>query len=116
MNKNELALRRRKVYRSYHIPGQSHLHPRKINAVFLSPANSWLHEQAKCKVCYDLLKEHKKFITEAVNNRTGERADVIVLDTGERVEIECDPRRAKRFEGKDITVIKLWKKNNSEKK
>jgi cellulose biosynthesis protein BcsQ len=83
---------------------------RPKNAIFLSPSNSEEHEMEKCRQCYEILKKGMKFITEAVDNHTKERADIVVLDTGERIEIETDKNRAKRFEGTDITVIKMWEK------
>lgn len=108
MNQRELLIQRKKVWRSYHVPGKGNYTTRPINAIFLSPANTWEHEEAKCSVCYGLLKRKSKFITEAVSNKTGERADIVCLDNGERIEIETTPRRAKRFEGRDITVIKTF--------
>lgn len=60
---------------------------REVNAIYLNPANTYIHEMAKCKVCYSLLKEGKKFITEAVNPETGERHDIICLTTNEIIEI-----------------------------
>lgn len=106
-------MQRKKVWHSFHVPGKGNYTTRPINAIFLSPANNWEHEGEKCMQCYRLLGEKKKFITEAVCNRTGERADIVVLDTGERIEIETNPRRARRFDNKNITVIKTFisKKN-----
>jgi hypothetical protein len=85
---------------------------RALNAIYFSPANSWSHERAKAEVCYNLLKEKKWFITEAVDNKTGLRRDVVCLDDGIIYEVETDPKRAERFlndPDKDmIVVIKLW--------
>ena len=47
MNKKK-QLEQRKIYRSYHIPGQSHLHPVKKNAVFIANNNTIRHELSKC--------------------------------------------------------------------
>jgi hypothetical protein len=77
----------RLVYNSYHLPGCSNLHKRKVNAIFISPANSIEHELAKTRICYLLLKNKQKFITEAVENKTNLRRDVVSL-SGEIYEIE----------------------------
>ena len=69
MNQRELLIKRRKVWYSFHIPGTTNLHRIKKNAVFLSAANSWEHEQRKCWICYKLKADGKEFITEAERNR-----------------------------------------------
>ena len=68
---------------------------RKKNAVFINPANSLKHETEKLKLCYNLRKEKKEFITEAVENKTGLRRDVVCLDTGIVYELETNPKKAK---------------------
>ena len=108
MNNKDKIATQTKVWHSYHVPGMGNYTTRPKNAIFLSPANSLEHEMAKCRMCYKLLKDGLKFVTEAVDNKTQERADIVVLDSGERIEIETDPKRAERFKGTDITVIKLW--------
>ena len=92
----------------YHHPGCSSIYRVKVNAVWLSAANTWKHEQAKAKKAHDLLRLGHKYITEAVNNKTGQRHDLIDITTGEIYEFETDKRRAKRFEGTNINVIQLW--------
>lgn len=112
MNQKELLIQRKKVWRSYHVPGMGNYTTRPVNAIFLSPKNTWEHEMWKAKVCHEILKKGMKFVTEAVCNKTGDRADIIVLDTGDRIEVETTKRRAKRFESKEspfpITVIATW--------
>lgn len=108
-------MQRRKVYNSYHIPGCGNLNRLKKNAVFLSAANSFEHEMAKCEQCYILKKRGKEFITEAERNRKhGEarvKVDIVVLDTGEEIEIETDKNRAKGLIAENkATVVKLWEK------
>ena len=112
MNKKELMMKRRKVWYQYHIPGMGNLNRIKINAIFLSAANSWKHEKRKCKICYGLLKEGKQFITEAelnkkVNGKKVKR-DVVCLDDGGEVghvyEIETTPERAVRFIGQGVEI------------
>jgi len=44
------------------------------------------HELAKFKICWELACEGKEFVTEAVFTN-GKRADILVLDTGDVIEI-----------------------------
>ena len=75
----------------------------------MSVANSKEHEMAKASLAYDLMKMGHKILTEAqIGDR---RVDLIDITEGEEYEIETDPRRAKRFEGMDVHVIKLWEEN-----
>jgi len=109
MNKRELNKTINHHQRQYHIPGMSNIHPRKRNALFLSPANTIEHEVGKCIVAYELLKMKHKFISEAVCNKTKERNDVVDLVTNMKYEVETSAVRAKRFEGRrDVIVIKLF--------
>ena len=111
MNKRELIKKRRENWYKYKISHGNNLQRIKMNVIYISTANSLDHEIGKLKICYELRKQGHYFITEAEDIRTKERADVVDLDTGIRYEIETDPRRAKRFEGrKNIEVIKLWEK------
>lgn len=113
MSQKELLIKRKNVWHSFHVPGKGNYTTRPINGIFLSPANSWEHEQAKCRECYHLLESKMKFITEAVDNKTGERADIVVLDTGRRIEIETDERRSRRFDNRpDIDVVELFDKTS----
>jgi len=97
MNKKELWIKRKSTWHKYHIPGQSNLHKRKINAVFLSVANSKEHELKKAEVAYDILTKGHQFITEASTCKGNRRVDVIDLDDGVEYEVETTEKRAKRF-------------------
>lgn len=114
MINKELLLKRKETWHKYHVPGKGNYTTRPINAIFLSPANSLKHEMEKCRVCYALLSEKKKFITEASENRTGLRRDIVCLDNGEILEIETSEKRAERFKSdpmKDsIIIVPLWDK------
>ena len=91
----------------YHISGCSPIHRIKRNVVSISVANSLKHELAKTKKCYELRKQGFEFITEAVENNSGLRRDVVCLDNNEIYEIETSKQRAKRFEGTNVNVIQL---------
>ena len=109
MNKKDLTLMRKSVADKYHIPTMPNYAKRKPNQICISMANSWEHEQAKCKLCYDLGKEGKEFITETNTKDNERRVDVVCLDDGLEYEIETDPKRAARFDGmKGVIVIKTW--------
>ena len=56
------------------------------NSIRISTANSIEHEIAKLKTCYNLIKEGKEIITEAIFNN-GSRADIVVLDDHKIIEI-----------------------------
>lgn len=96
----------------YHIKGNTNIMRQKIDAIFISSANSLEHEQAKLRVCWLLKKAGHHFITEAERNRKKDEARVIVdivdLNTGEEYEIESDKQRAKEFEGTPVNVIKIF--------
>lgn len=81
--------------------------PRQRNAYYFG-SGDWNHEVAKLKACWELKQKDHDFITEARIKGEHEIADVIDLVTNERYEIETSKERAQRFNGKDITVIKLW--------
>ena len=113
MNKKEIRAKIRHNWYKFHVPGCSNLHRIKRNAVFISPANSLAHEIAKLKVCYELRKTGCDFITEAVENKTGLRRDVVDLTSGIIFEIETDKKRASRFLlDPRVRVIKLWENKN----
>jgi RNAse (barnase) inhibitor barstar len=112
MNKLELMRFRLKTQRDYHIPGDKtpHYMMRKRNAIFLNPTNTIEHEMEKCKKCYEILKEKQQFITEACRNSDKHRIDIVVLDTGEEIEIVHKHREAsvlKRYEDEKVTVIDI---------
>lgn len=104
MNQITLTKQRKAVMGSYHIPGCTAYYKRPKNAIYFSPANSIQHELKKAEICYNLQKEGKQFITEAVENRTGLRRDIVCLDDQEIFEVETDKSRAKRH-ASNINVI-----------
>lgn len=56
------------------------------NCIRINTANSLEHEIAKLKICYDLIKDGKEVITEAIFNN-GSRADILILDNNKIIEI-----------------------------
>lgn len=56
------------------------------NHVKISTGNSLRHELKKLEICYTLLEEDKEFLTEAIFEN-GKRADILVLDDAEAIEI-----------------------------
>ena len=48
--------------------------------------NDWKHEVAKCKLLYELKKEGKQAIGEAIF-KNGARADILILDTFQVIEV-----------------------------
>lgn len=89
----------------YHIPNTSRINKVKINAVFLRAANSWKHEQAKCRYAYELIKAKHKIITEAEDNKTGKIRDLVDISTGLIFEFETDKKRAERHTEANVKVI-----------
>lgn len=113
MSKKDDIVSRLKTWRKYHIPGQSHYKTLKINACFISAANSMEHELEKARICWRLRNEGHDYITEAAKNQkepdgTERRVDIVDLETGIEYEVETDPRRAKRFKGMaGVEVIQI---------
>ena len=94
----------RKRWYRYHKRGGHNLSRCKINQFNVSSGDSFKHEAGKLKKFMELRKLGNLLITEAVDNQTGKRRDVVDLTMGEIYEIETDKRRAKRHE-KGINVI-----------
>lgn len=117
MNKREKMMIEKENYSKYHIPSCPSYMKRPKNAVFISTSNSLDHEILKLKTCYELRQLGINFITEAVRNKKDEkgksrRVDIINLATGDEIEIEMTPHRAKRFEGEPgVIVVKGWVKD-----
>lgn len=88
------------------------LQKRPKNAVFFSSTNTIEHEIVKSFACILIQKNGLEFVTEVINKETGERADIIILDTGKRIEIETDSKRAKRFDKTDVCVVRIDKFKN----
>ena len=98
MKNKEVIIKRMETIKHYHMRGMPRHIKRAKNAIYFTPANGLKHELKKAEVCYNLLKERKWFITEAVDNKLELIRDVVCLDDGTIYEIETDKRRAKRFE------------------
>jgi hypothetical protein len=83
MNKQDLMRKRNDAMRMIR-------HSNKIgshrNCIRISVANSLEHEITKFKICYDLIKNGKEVITEAIFDN-GSRADILVLDDHKIIEI-----------------------------
>lgn len=115
----KLSPEEKKVYNSYHIPGNSPIHRIKIDCVFFNINNSEIHELAKAKVCWDIKKRGGHFLTEAERNAKDEkenkrRVDIVDLTENVEMEVECDINRAKRFIGdKKVFIVPVgWKKTD----
>ena len=105
MNKRELIIKRKETASKYHIGGMPNFARRKPNSVHLNPHNTIQHELKKTEVCYNLQKEKKQFITEAVDNKTNLRRDIICLDDGIVHEIE----NSKSYRGhRHSPEIQVW--------
>lgn len=95
--------------RKYHIPGMPKFTHRTKNALYISPANSLLHEFYKVKVARMIKKSGHNFISEAVKNCDDRRVDLVDVDSGVEYEIELTEKRAARFKDMpDVIVIKVW--------
>ena len=114
MNKKQKLARITENWKKYCVPGMPPFTKRKKNAVFVSPANSKEHEIAKLLVCLELRRRKHDFVTEALKKSSGARVDVVDLVTGYEYEIETTKRRAKRFEGTEVIVVKLWEDKDVE--
>lgn len=112
------------------------MHRVKVDVVHFNRANTMAHELAKAIGALQLMlygeitinqkviealriiekesirdkHDFHKILTEA--NETGKsnrRVDLVDLSMGEEYEFETDHKRALRFDGKPINVIKLWR-------
>ena len=83
MNKIELMSRRREAWRTLDL-----MKSPKKNCIKINSHSSKSHEFMKFSICWELAKQKKEYITEAVfcNNR---RADIVILDDHKIVEIIC---------------------------
>jgi hypothetical protein len=75
----KLSKEENKLYRKYHYPHCGNLSSVKVGAIFLSKANTVEHERKKFEICWDLLEQGNKFITEAERKATDEERDVFKL-------------------------------------
>jgi len=82
VNDKDLAIKRNNTARLFQFTDKSHRNDIRINI-----NNSFEHELAKFIISWNLKKEGKEFITEATfENRLG-RADIVILDNSEIIEI-----------------------------
>jgi hypothetical protein len=108
MNKRDKMRLKLGVMRSYHTPGCSAYIKRAKSGIFISPSNSIEHEVMKTIIAYALKKRGEEFITEAVENKTNLRRDLVSINSGQIYEIETTPERAERFKGTEAVVIPTW--------
>jgi DNA-binding Lrp family transcriptional regulator len=73
----------------------------RYNCVRINPKNSFEHELKKFKICYNLAKEGKMFITEAIS-RDGKRKFDIVTEDGEIIEVETGKSYKKSGKVKEV--------------
>ena len=86
-----LTKEEKKNWCSVHLPGGNNLNRVKVDAIFISIANSKPHEMKKCELCYDLKKMGNHFVTECVpNNDKKRRWDVFDITEGEIYEVVAD--------------------------
>ena len=83
MNKQDLMRTRNDAMREIRFTNKTGSHR---NCLRLSTANTKEHEFKKFEICWELLKEGKQFITEAIFDN-GSRADIVVLDDHKVIEI-----------------------------
>ncbi len=81
MNQLDLQTKRNDTARLFRQNSKIHR-----NCIKLNVANSEIHEMAKVKICWNLLKEGKSFLTEC-EFENGKRADICVLDDAQVIEI-----------------------------
>ena len=84
-------------------------HTSKIHrgCIRINTGNTYAHELKKFEECWRLSEEGKEYITEAVVEDTKRRYDILVLDTGEIIEIETDPKIiSEKRKGKDVTYLR----------
>ena len=106
MNKRDLAIHRNQVISRYHSKSGSWKPIR--NAVMIIGGNTKSHELKKAEVAFDLIREGKQIVTEAVRNSDGRIVDVVDLDSGEEIEIvnkNRDPKVLQRYKEEGVNVI-----------
>ena len=85
MNQNDLRVFRNDIKRKV----ITHVSV-KENVVLLDSGNSWQHEQIKTRICYELQKLGKKYITECPVPKIGgskNKIDILILDDAQGIEI-----------------------------
>ena len=93
------------------------IYPVKRNVINLNTHNSVEHEMTKARICYELQKQGKHYVTEARMNSTKRNciADILILDTAEIIEIlvsetedEVKEKVEKYPKGLDILSVTDW--------
>lgn len=81
-------------YRHYHTPSCGNLNSVKLDAIFISTANSYKHELKKFEICWEIKEQGQHFLTEAEKNRKKgdpvRRVDIVNLSNGDEIEIETN--------------------------
>jgi len=104
MAKNEkLTENERETWHKYHKLGGHNLSRCPVDKFNENVHDSIEHETAKFQLYFSLRKQGHRVLTEAVDNKTKKRHDVVDLTTGEVYEIEITQRRSERHP-KNINV------------
>ena len=102
MNKRDLQRERNNNPRQLEHSSKIHR-----NCIRINTGNTYAHELKKFEECWRLATEGKEYITEAVVEGTKRRYDILVLDTGEIIEIETDPKIiSEKRKGENVTYLR----------
>lgn len=126
MNKQQTALKVRDTFRKYREQGTEN--PCRRNHVILYANNTSSHEAKKCELCHDILRgaipysqlkngkisyrfeKPHSFITGAVDRNTGKRRDIVILETGQVIEIvntHISDELLEEYKKDDVLIIKV---------
>jgi len=109
MNKKQKYKKRMEIYKKYHIPNCANYIRRTKNTVVIHTSNNLPHEIEKLKLCYELQKEKKWFITEAQRNNSLIIVDVVCLDDGEEYEIVDTSGDIERYKKEGVNIREVKK-------
>lgn len=107
MNVKEKIVRRFNIASRYR-SRESATQPPKRNVIYLSTANSLEHEMKKLEVAFGHITQRHEIITEAIRKSDGKIIDVVILDTGEEIEVvhkNRDTKTLNRYIKEGITVV-----------
>lgn len=96
------------VWKRYRTPGCSSSQLVKPNVVFFNTHNTTRHEMAKAEMAWKLRQMGHSILTEAECDYGGRRVDLVDLTEDQEYEFETDEKRAERFKGTNVYVVKLW--------
>lgn len=82
MNQKQIQEKRNNIRRLFKHTSGIH-----VGCIRLNVGNTLDHERKKFEICFELKKQNKEFLTEAVFEKSGKRADIVVLDDGLCIEI-----------------------------